>query len=78
MVVPVDGGSVKFMTYEEYIVSSEWKARVTQYKESAGWRCVQCGSSTSLTGHHLTYINIGNEPSEDIEILCWPCHKGKH
>jgi len=78
MVVPIDGGPVKFMTYAEYIESSEWKARMIQYKAAAGWKCIQCESTTNLTGHHLTYINLGNEPINDIEILCWDCHKGRH
>ena len=78
MVVPIDGGPVKFMHYDQYIASSEWRDRVTLYKEAAGWRCEQCQSERNLTGHHLHYLNIGNEPREDIEILCWPCHQGRH
>ena len=78
MVVPIDDGPVKFMNYAEYIKSDEWKTRVTRYKADAGWRCEQCGSEHALTGHHITYINIGNEPREDIEVLCWPCHKARH
>ena len=78
MVVPLNGGPVKFMTYHEYIDSPEWNERVTQYKESVEWTCEECGSSLNLTGHHLHYLNLGNEPKEDIEILCWDCHQGRH
>ena len=78
MVVPIDGGPVKFMTYHEYIVSPEWVKRVTRYKDAADWLCSDCGESSNLTGHHLTYRNIGNEPPEDIEILCWACHQKRH
>ena len=78
MVMPFNGGPVKFMTYPQYISSDEWNGRVTSYKADAGWVCEECGSSQDLTGHHKTYINLGNEPREDIDILCWPCHKGRH
>ena len=78
MVVPLNGGAVRFMTYHDYIVSPEWHERVTYYKELAGWRCQDCGSASRLTGHHRHYLNIGNEPIEDIEILCWNCHQLRH
>lgn len=78
MVVPLGGGGVRFMTYHEYIDSPEWRERVNHYKELAGWKCQECGSPTRLTGHHRHYLNIGNEPPDDIEILCWPCHQKRH
>lgn len=78
MVVPFGDGAIKFMTYHEYIDSPEWRERVNHYKELAGWCCQECGSTTQLTGHHRHYLNIGNEPPEDIEILCWPCHQTRH
>ena len=78
MVVPIDGGVIKFMHYHQYIESPEWKDRVTRYKDTAKCLCTNCGSSENITGHHKTYINIGNEPEEDIEILCWSCHQENH
>ena len=78
MVIPLDGSGVRFMTYHEYIESPEWFKRVSHYKELAGWKCQECGSATRLTGHHKHYLNIGNEPPDDIEILCWPCHQKRH
>lgn len=78
MVVPVSGGPVAFMTYHEYIDSPQWRERVTIYKEMAGWQCSECGSTEHLTGHHKTYLNIGNEPADDIEVLCWDCHQERH
>lgn len=78
MVLPIDGGSPRFMTYHAYIVSPEWRERVNKYKEAAGWKCADCGTPDNLTGHHKHYINLGNEPAEDIEILCWPCHQSRH
>lgn len=77
MVVPIHGGAIKFMTYREYIDSEEWKDRVNQYKDEAGWQC-SCGSTDHITGHHKTYVNLGNELQEDIEILCWSCHQERH
>jgi 5-methylcytosine-specific restriction endonuclease McrA len=78
MVVPINGGPVKFMTYHEYIASDEWYERVTQYKDVAGWTCEECGATDDITGHHKHYLNLGNEPPEDIEILCWDCHRERH
>lgn len=78
MVIPFGDGSIKFMTYHEYIDSPEWRERVNHYKELAGRRCQECGATTRLTGHHRHYLNIGNEPPDDIEILCWPCHRKRH
>lgn len=78
MVIPINGGPVKFMTYEEYIVSPEWRERVNAMKEAAGWQCTSCGSGVRLTGHHKHYLNLGHEAPEDIEVLCWPCHQTRH
>lgn len=78
MVIPLNGGPVRFMTYSEYIVSPEWRDRVTRYKSEKDWTCEECGATENITGHHKHYLNLGNELPENIEILCWPCHKKKH
>lgn len=78
MVIPPNAGPVRFMTYDQYIISPEWRVRVTAYKDAADWICEQCGTDERLTGHHRHYLNLGNELPEDIEILCWPCHQGRH
>jgi len=31
-----------------------------------------------LTFHHLHYDNMGEERPEDIDHLCWECHKERH
>jgi 5-methylcytosine-specific restriction endonuclease McrA len=77
-VIPLNGGPVRFMTYHEYIISPEWRERVTAYKDAADWTCEDCGVTENITGHHKHYLNLGNEPPEDIEVLCWGCHKGRH
>ena len=76
--VPLNDGPVRFMTYHDYIASPEWRERVTSYKAAAGWTCERCGATENLTGHHRHYLNLGNELPEDIEVLCWECHKGRH
>ena len=78
MVIPLNGEPIRFMTYQEYIISPEWRERVSTFKDAQGWTCEQCGSTRDITGHHKHYLNLGNELPEDIEILCWPCHKSKH
>jgi len=78
MVIPLSRRYVKFMTYQDYINSDEWRERVNQLKDNSGWVCSECGNDEHITGHHKTYRNIGNESAEDIEILCWECHQKKH
>ena len=78
MVVPLGDGPVKFMTYDQYMASDEWRERVNSYKAAAEWTCKECGSTENLTGHHRHYMNLGNELPEDIEVLCWDCHRERH
>ena len=78
MVIPLNSGSIRFMTYHEYILSPEWQSRVDSYKEAADWTCEECEDTENITGHHKHYLNLGNEPPEDIEVLCWNCHKKRH
>lgn len=41
-------------------------------------RCECCGEQLPLTMHHLHYETVGQETPEDLEGLCWTCHKAKH
>lgn len=59
----------------------DWKAwrRVRQQAfERDGFKCVACGSSDKLHGHHLNYHRVGSERVEDIVTLCESCHSKEH
>jgi hypothetical protein len=44
-------------------------------------RCERCGCRVPLHGrgavtvHHRTYARLGHERREDVELLCWGCHR---
>jgi hypothetical protein len=47
--------------------------------------CEYCGETRRLTRHHKSYFvdpKYGRESDidrpENIEMLCWPCHQGRH
>lgn len=68
----------KEQKYREYINSSKWKKKCEEKKKSVGDKCEKCGRDKymrKLTVHHLTYEHFGNEPLEDLEVLCNICHK---
>ena len=64
--------------YREYLASPQWGMRRSQALAAAGWRCEgsDCGRSASdLEVHHLDYRRLGRERSEDLLVLCPPCHR---
>lgn len=63
--------------YAEYIESEEWAEKSIGFINKIG-QCEKCFSKASLECHHLTYNNLGKEIKEDIEVLCYQCHREKH
>jgi hypothetical protein len=61
--------------YRQYIKSDAWRARRERALLKVGRRCERCPEITGLEVHHLNYENLGHEPDEDLEVLCWRCHK---
>ena len=61
--------------YRQYIHSDAWRERRERALTLAGRRCQRCPAYTDLEVHHLRYTNLGHEPDEDLEVLCWRCHK---
>jgi hypothetical protein len=64
--------------YRQYLKTPWWKSRRKRAIRDAGRKCNRCGRSYSLQVHHLNYANLWNEPKEDLEVLCRPCHKHEH
>lgn len=61
--------------YRRYIASPEWRWKRYEKIRSVGGRCERCRSAADLHVHHLSYKNFGNEPPEDLQVLCAFCHK---
>lgn len=64
--------------YRSYLKSPEWDERRQETLRRADYRCERCGKDAPLQAHHLTYKNIFNEPLEDLQALCFDCHKWQH
>ncbi|HDZ27932.1 MAG TPA: hypothetical protein ENH65_15655 [Candidatus Aminicenantes bacterium] len=74
------------INYYEYIVSPEWKEKAIDFKNLRNWTCERCNKSwffmwwifnigNHITVHHKNYKCLGNETINDVEVLCWNCHK---
>ncbi|NMC59986.1 MAG: HNH endonuclease [Candidatus Methanofastidiosa archaeon] len=63
--------------YESYIRSEIWREIRNQAIIRANNECEKCGSHLEkLDVHHINYDNIvGKEKTEDLQVLCYPCHQ---
>lgn len=71
--------------YEGYMQSKRWFAKRKHKLLVANYTCERCGycSYTAavdipLDVHHKTYEHLGDEPLEDLEVLCRRCHTQHH
>jgi hypothetical protein len=64
--------------YREYLNSLEWKSRRQAVRERCKGICERCSKYLVDEVHHLTYANVFNEPLEDLQGLCRPCHSFTH
>ena len=55
------------------------KNPVLYYKAlaKAGWKCELCGSDIRLNIHHKDKIHE-NHTLNNLQVLCWNCHKRQH
>jgi phage terminase large subunit GpA-like protein len=64
--------------YVNYMRSKEWREFRRGILQERGARCERCGwdfEESKLELHHRTYERLGAERSEDVELLCHPCHE---
>lgn len=63
--------------YAEYIYSDKWREKRNHIKAIRGNRCEECGIKLGdyFQVHHKTYERFGNELDEDLELVCYSCHK---
>ena len=60
--------------YKRYLASREWRVKRKEVIErNDGW-CERCHSAPIADVHHVTYAHIGDEPPEDLQGVCRPCH----
>ena len=64
--------------YERYLLSAEWKFLRDLVTIRAGSLCERCGISYIHSVHHLTYERIFHESLEDLQGVCYACHKYLH
>ena len=69
----------RFVSYDEYLQSPEWKALSRLARQRAENRCQVCNSSGSLHVHHREYPKEwGQEPMSSLVVLCAACHGTFH
>lgn len=61
--------------YKKYLASREWALKREAVRKRSGNKCERCGLNPQEAVHHLTYTNVGNEPLEDLQAVCNPCHE---
>ncbi len=61
-----------------YLSSPEWAAKRVEAFAQLGAFCAKCGALNALHVHHLTYAHLGDEPIEDLIVLCDVCHRLVH
>ncbi|MBX3547782.1 MAG: hypothetical protein KF748_01375 [Xanthobacteraceae bacterium] len=65
--------------YQQHIASGQWQNLRRRVKQERGNRCERCGAeNVSLALHHKHYGTLGNERSQDVEVLCQECHFKEH
>ena len=61
--------------YDEYLQSTEWRARRQAVLERANFTCQGCGTRRATQVHHLTYVHAGHEMLWELVAICEPCHE---
>jgi 5-methylcytosine-specific restriction endonuclease McrA len=64
--------------YHLYLQSKVWKYKRKRVMIRDGFACVKCHSELFLNIDHINYPEVlGMERMEDLQTLCWSCHKQK-
>lgn len=65
------------LIYKLYMRTKIWRAKRMRVLERDGFQCVMCKSKYDLHVDHLKYSIIGSEKMENLQTLCFECHKSK-
>lgn len=58
-----------------YMASREWAMKREAVKKRAKGICEHCRKVPGTQTHHLNYGNLYDEPLEELQWLCGPCHE---
>lgn len=73
------GKSSWWERYTEYLMSKEWSEKRELVKDRANYACEFTGEkNVPLEIHHLSYVNVGEEPLEDLVALKYSVHWAIH
>lgn len=60
--------------YQRYLASRQWAVKREWVRRRAHGRCERCEMLPMVAVHYLTYEHIYDEPLEDLQAICEPCH----
>lgn len=61
--------------YRDYMESPQWQRFRDSMLERADNMCEGCGKrDETLQVHHITYVRLGHENPDDVQVLCLSCH----
>lgn len=69
---------IRYASYEEYLESDLWKSKRRHIRFIRGGVCEGCGTEDNLHVHHGSYAHVGNEPDNELFLVCRSCHAGIH
>lgn len=69
---------LRALPYPIYLLTEHWQAVRDRALIAAGYRCQRCERGDHLDVHHKSYARLGEEPSEDVWVLCRSCHLAEH
>lgn len=66
--------------YSNYLKSPQWRALRRRLYQERGGRCSDCGVKlgSRYEVHHKTYVRVGDEDLDDLDLLCLKCHRKRH
>jgi hypothetical protein len=70
--------ALRTMPYPDYLLTPEWAERRRGALRRADHACQTCGAGGRLHVHHRTYERRGEEPPDDLLVLCRDCHLAVH
>jgi hypothetical protein len=71
-------GRVEWMALRT-VVDMVYKLHIRIAMQRAGWRCARCKSRRPLHPHHRKYRSHGGTHQvENLEAVCWDCHRVIH
>lgn len=81
MIVTVKETGQVFKSFPDYMRSFYWQDKVKAFKLHIGFKgvCPFCKKKKKrIDVHHRIFKNVGNEPFEDLLIICSACYSEIH